>query len=71
MHNESLADRREEPIEKTSKLKKFGSRAIVAGIYVIPVAIGGTSAYYSLKIMQMNYKTAALNLAAATKAAAE
>ena len=59
----------EEPIKKTSKLKRIGSIAATAGFYGI--FVGGTigSAYVSYRIVQMNLETAKLQLEAAANAA--
>lgn len=68
-HNESLADRTPEAIDKKSKLKKVGNYAIVAGMYTIPVALTVGSGYYSFRLMKLNLATAKLNLEAAKAAA--
>lgn len=59
----------EEPIKKTSKLKKFGSRVAVAGVYGLWIGGAAGSAYYSYKIVKMNYETVQLQLEAAKNAA--
>lgn len=69
MHNESLNDHSPELVEKTSKLQKVKNAAIMIGLIGVPTVIGVASTYYSLKIIQMNYEAAALNLEAATVAA--
>lgn len=61
----------EEPIKKTSKLKKLGSNLIVAGAYAVPITITGAYCYYSYKILSTHLETAKLQLAAATEAAAQ
>ena len=70
MHNETKPVV-EESIEKTSKLKSIVSTTVAVGMYAIPVTIMGASTYYSFKILNMNYETAKLNLAAAAEAAAQ
>jgi hypothetical protein len=59
----------EEPIKKTSKLKKIASATAVVGMYAIPATIMGVSTYYSVKVVLMNYETAKLQLEAAANAA--
>ena len=68
MHTENNTPVVEEPIKKTSKLKKFGRNIAITGVYAIPVVATGASCYYSFKIIQMNYETAKLQLAAAANA---
>jgi hypothetical protein len=69
MSNETNNTVVEEPIQKTSKLKKLGRNLAVAGIYAIPVAATGASCYYSWKLISMNLETAKLQLEAAKNAA--
>ena len=59
----------EEPIKKTSKLKKIAATTAVAGFYGIAGASMVASAYYSYKIITMNLETAKLQLEAAANAA--
>lgn len=61
----------EEPVKKTSKLKKIAATTAVVGMYAIPATIMGVTTYYSVKVVLMNYETAKLQLAAATEAAAQ
>jgi hypothetical protein len=69
MSNETNNTPVEEPIKKTSKLKKLGRNMTVAGIYAIPVAATAASCYYSWKLISMNLETAKLQLEAAKNAA--
>jgi len=69
MSNDANNNVVEEPVHKTSKLKKIRNNILVAGIYAIPVGLTGASCYYSYKIMSMNLETARLQLEAAKDAA--
>lgn len=70
MQNENKTEKIEET-PKSSKLKKFGSRVALAGIYGVPTAIGVASIYYGIKTQMVNYETAKLNLEAAKQAVAQ
>lgn len=59
----------EEPIKKTSKLKKIGTAAAVTGVYGLWIGGAVGSVYVSYKIVQMNLETAKLQLEAAQNAA--
>lgn len=59
----------EEPIKKTSKLKRIGSTVAVAGVYGLWIGGAVGSAYVSYRIVQMNLETAKLQLEAAANAA--
>jgi len=69
MSNETNNTVVEEPIKKTSKLKRIGSTVAVAGVYGLWVGGAVGSAYVSYKIVRMNLETAKLQLEAAKNAA--
>lgn len=69
MHNESKADRSDEDVVKTSKLKKLQNVALAAGIYGIPAGVVAASTFYGIKLQMTNLEIAKLNLEVARKAA--
>jgi len=69
MSNETNNNVTEEPIKKTSKLKKIRNAVLVTGVYTIPIGLTGVSFYYSIKTQKMNYETAKLQLEVAKEAA--
>ena len=68
MNNESTAPAVEEPIMKTSKLKKIARIAVSSAAYTVGIGVSVTSTYYSIKIIKMHYDTAKLQLEAAQAA---
>ena len=64
MHNEPLTSVEPEPV-KPSKLQRIKSNALMAGVFVIPIALTGASMYYSGRLVKMQLETSRLNLEAA------
>jgi D-aminopeptidase len=50
---------------KPSKLSRIKSNAIMAGIYIVPVALAGGSMYVTTRNAKIALETAKLNLEAA------
>ena len=65
MSNENNNSVVEEPIKKTSKLKKNGRSSVSPEFTRLRIGGAGGSCYYSYKIVTMNLETAKLQLEAA------
>lgn len=61
-HNESIADRSDEPTSKTKTFQKIKDNAPTVAIFGVAFGVTAVSTFYSVKTLQLNYLSAKLNL---------